>query len=103
MTTAKTEARVSENLESDELLLPRVESRQIDLLEGLVAQPQVDAVGRDGELEGHGLVGFRHLRGLLHREGGTVTRRDISPDVRTSLRGRGIHSGFKVSHPAGQI
>ena len=51
---------MSENLESDELLLPGMKSRQIDLPEGLVAQPEVDSVGSDRELKGHGLVSLRH-------------------------------------------
>lgn len=63
------------NLESNELLLPGVKSRQVDLLQGLVAEPQVDAVGGDGELEGHGLVGFCHVGELLggRREGSRGT------------------------------
>lgn len=53
--------RVAANLESDELLLPGMKSGQIDLLQGLVAQPQVDPVRGDRELEGDGLVSLCHL------------------------------------------
>lgn len=49
------------NLEPDELLLPGVQPRQADLFEGFVAQAEVNAIGGDGELEGHSLVSLCHL------------------------------------------
>ena len=52
--------QVSGNLESDELLLPGMKSRQIDLPEGLMAHSEVDPIRSDCELEGDGLVSFRH-------------------------------------------
>lgn len=75
------------NLESDELLFPGMQSRQIDLLEGLVAQPQVDPVRGDRELEGHGLVSFCHLRQSPRRRGrrAECDAASMSPDIRKPL------------------
>lgn len=47
-------------LESDELLLPGMKSRQIDLPEGLMAHSKVDPIRSDRELKGHGLVSLCH-------------------------------------------
>lgn len=57
-----------------------MKSRQVDLLEGLVAQPQVDPVWGNCELESHGLVSFCHLYGLLDREEDHVTPWNILQD-----------------------
>lgn len=47
-------------LESDKAFPPGANSRQVDLSEGLVGEPHVHALLRDGELEGNRLVGFGH-------------------------------------------
>lgn len=49
------------DLEPDEAFLPGMEARQVDLLKGFLAQPEIHPVRRDRELEGDRLVGFRHL------------------------------------------
>lgn len=37
-----------------------MKAREVDLTQSLVAQLEVNTVRSDGELEGHGLVGFCH-------------------------------------------
>lgn len=49
------------DLEADEAFLPGMEARQVDLLKGFLAQPEIHPVRSDRELEGDRLVGFRHL------------------------------------------
>lgn len=58
--TVWTLASDSSHLEANEPFLPGVEAREVDLTESLMAQLEVDTVRGDGELEGHGLVGFCH-------------------------------------------
>jgi hypothetical protein len=48
------------DLESDELFLPGMKSRETDLLQGLMAKLEVDPVWGDSELESHSLVSFCH-------------------------------------------
>lgn len=58
--TVWTLATGSSHLEANEPFLPGVEAREVDLTECFMAQLEVDTVWGDGELEGHGLVGFCH-------------------------------------------
>lgn len=37
-----------------------MQAGQVDLPQGLMGQVEVDAIGSDGELKGHRLVGFCH-------------------------------------------
>lgn len=48
-------------LEADELLLPRVETRQVDLAQGFMTQLQVNSIRRDSKLKGHSLMSFCHV------------------------------------------
>ena len=63
------ERPVGTHLHAADPFLPGAEPRAVDLVQGLVGQLQVHALGGDGELEGHGLVGLCHLwgGGAAHR------------------------------------
>jgi hypothetical protein len=58
---------VLEHLEADKLFLPGMQARQVDLSQGLMAQLQINAIWRDGELERHSLMSFCHdsARGII--------------------------------------
>lgn len=51
------------HLDANQALLPRVDPRQIDVFQGLSTEPEVDPIWGHRELEGHGLVRFRHPGG----------------------------------------
>lgn len=53
------------HLGADKALLPGGDAGEVELLDSLTAEVEIQALGGDSELEGHGLVGFCHLGGLL--------------------------------------
>lgn len=60
------------HLGADQALLPRVHGGQVELAHGLAAQVEVQALGGDRELEGHGLVSLRHGGDLPVAPAGTA-------------------------------
>jgi len=51
------------HLGADQALLPGGDAGEVELLDGLAAEVEVQALGGDGELESHGLVSLRHAGG----------------------------------------
>lgn len=64
------------HLEANQALLPGVDLRQVEVFQGLPTEPEVEPIWRHSELEGHGLVRFRHPGGCpapgREREGAWV-------------------------------
>lgn len=51
------------HLDANQAFLPGVDPRQVDVFQGLPTEPEVDPIWGHRELEGHGLVRFRHPGG----------------------------------------
>lgn len=56
-----------EYLESDELLLPWIDTRQVNLFECLMAHTQVNPIWSYCKLKSYGLMSFRHFQRVLSK------------------------------------